>query len=151
MLALAGFLTVGAMLLVGSLFGSVGPDRFRHAPMCSPSQVFTSAYCRIAVDATVTAVTRREIVVDVDGRRVTAEMNFHGPLPGTAAGAPVRVTIYQGVPVHIEGGGLNHDTPGAPADRVGELRVAALLFLIGGPVLIGAGALRHSGRRAGSR
>jgi hypothetical protein len=67
-LALAGFWTVGAMMLVGSLFGSVGLDRFRHAPTCSPSQVFTSAYCRIAVDATVTAVTREQIVVDVDGR-----------------------------------------------------------------------------------
>jgi len=91
-------------MLVGSLFGSVGLDRFRHAPTCSPSQVFAAAYCRITIDATVTSLTREQIVMDVDGRHVSHEVMLHGPLPGNVAGLPVRVTFYQGVVVHIEGG-----------------------------------------------
>jgi len=148
---LAGFWTVGVVMLVGSLFGSVDLDRFRHAPACSLSQVYTSAYCRIAVDATLTAVTRDQIVMDVDGRRVTAEMNFHGPLPDAVAGLPVRVTMYRGIAVHIEGGDLNFDTLDAPVNRVSEFRFAGLFFLIGGTFLVGANALVRSVRRADSR
>jgi len=151
LLALAGFWTIGVLMLVVSLFGSAGPDRFRQAPTCSPRQVFTSAYCRITVDATVTAVTREQIVMDVDGRRVTAKMNFHGPLPDAAAGLPVRVTIYRGVAVHVEGGNLHLDTLDTPVNSVGVLRSAGMFFLIGGTVVVVATTLRRSARRADSR
>ena len=151
LLTLAGFWTVGVVMLVGSLFGSVGLDRFRNAPTCSPSQVFTSADCRITVDATATALTRGQIVMDIDGRQVSPEVNLHGPLPANVAGLPVRVTFYRGVAVHVEGGDLNFDTAGAPVDRVNDFRAAGLFFLIGGTVLVGVNALIRSGRRAESR
>lgn len=136
------------VLLVGSLFGSVGVDHFRHAPSCSASQVFTSAYCRITVDATVTGLTREHVTVDVHGRQIDPEVYLHGSLPGNVAGLPVRVTFYQGVAVHIEGGDLNSDTAAAPVDHVGELRGAGLFFLIGGTLIVGFNVLIRLGRRA---
>jgi hypothetical protein len=150
LLALAGFWAVGVVMLVGSLFGSVGLDRFRHAPTCSPSQVFTSADCRIAVDATLTALTREQVAMDVDGRHVSTEVKLHGQLPDNVAGLPVRVTFYRGVAVHIEGGDLNFDTDGAPVNSVNDFRFAGLFFLIGGTFLVGANALVQSVRRADS-
>lgn len=95
-----------------------------------------------------TAVTREQIVMDVNGRRVTAEMDFHGPLPDAAAGLPVRLTIYRGVAVHIEGGDLNLDSLGAPVNSANDLRFAGLFFLLSGTVLVGANALSRSTRRA---
>jgi hypothetical protein len=151
LLALAGFWTVGVVMLVGSLFGSVGLDRFRHAPTCSPSQVFTSADCRIAVDATLTALTREQVAMDVDGRHVSTEVKLHGQLPDNLAGLPVRVTFYRSVVVHIEGGDLNFDTDAAPVNRVNDFRFAGLFFLIGGTFLVGANALIRSVRPADSR
>ncbi|MET3423812.1 hypothetical protein BJ973_003024 [Actinoplanes tereljensis] len=150
LLVLAGFWTVGVVLLVASLFGSVGLDRFRQAPTCSNSLVFTTAYCRITVDATLIALTREEIVMDVGARRVAIDSYLHGPLPDDVAGRPVRVTFYRGVVVHVEGGDLNFDTVAAPIDRTDELRFAGLFFLIGGTFLVGIDTLRRSARRADS-
>ena len=150
LLALAGFWTIGIVMLVGSLYGSVDLDRFRRAPACSPSQVFTSAYCRIAVDATLTALTRSQAAVDVDGRQISAAVKLHGQLPGNVAGLPVRVTFYRGVAVHIEGGDLSFDTDGAPVDSVDDFRSAGLFFLIGGTFLVGVNALIRSVRSADS-
>jgi hypothetical protein len=148
LLALAGFWTVGVVLLVATLYGSVGLDHFRSAPTCSSSQLFTSAYCRITLDATVMVLTREHVVVDVSGREISPEVYLHGPLPGNVAGLPVRVTFYQGVAVHVEGGDLNFDTAAAPVDHVGELRIASLFFLIGGTLIIGVNALARFARRA---
>jgi len=151
LLALAGFWTFGVVMLVGSLFGSVELDQFRSAPTCSPSQVFTSADCRITVDATLTSLTREQVVMDVDGRNVSPQVRLHGQLPDNVAGLPVRVTFYRGVAVHVEGGDLNFDTDGAPVNRVNDFRFAGLFFLIGGTFLVGANALIQSVRRADSR
>src|SRR4051812_2756863 len=74
LLAWAGFWAIGVVMLVFSLFGSVGLDRFRHAPVCASSQVFTSAYCRITVDATVTALTRENITLDLEGRQISPQV-----------------------------------------------------------------------------
>lgn len=81
LLALAGVWTFGVLLLVGSSFGSVGVDHFRHAPSCSASEVFTSAYCRITVNATVTGLTRDHVTVDVQGRQIDPEVYLHGSTP----------------------------------------------------------------------
>lgn len=151
LLVLACSWTFGVVLVVTSLFGSVDPDHFRHAPACTPGQMFTKAYCRITVDATLTAVTREDIVTEVDGRRVTAHMNFHGPLPDAPAGLPVRLTLYRGVAVHVEGSDLNLDTLDTPVNDTTYLRSAGLFILIGGTVLVGANALRRSNRRDESR
>jgi hypothetical protein len=151
LLVLAGFWTIGILMLVGSSFGSVGLDRFRHAPTCTPSQEFSSADCRITVDATVTALTSAQITMDVGGRQVAPEVNLHGPLPDNVSGRPVRVTLYQGVAVHVEGGDWNFDTAAAPVDQGDYFRAVGLFFLIGGTVLVGVNALARSRRRAGSR
>jgi hypothetical protein len=150
LLTLAVFWTVGAVLLVASLYGSVGLDRFRSAPTCSPSQAFTSADCRITVDATLTALTRDQVAMDVDGRHISTGVFLHGQLPDNVAGVPVRVTVYRGVVVHVEGGDLNFDTGAAPVNRVGNLRFAGLFFLIGGAFLVGLNALIRSVRAANS-
>lgn len=73
LLVLAAFWALGVVMLVGSLFGSVGPDQFRDAPTCSPSQMFTSAYCRITVDATLTTLTREQVGMDVGSRHISTE------------------------------------------------------------------------------
>ncbi|BCJ47539.1 hypothetical protein GCM10010168_18970 [Actinoplanes ianthinogenes] len=151
LLVLAGFWAVGVVLLVGASFGSVGVERLRDAPACPADQVFTPAYCRITVDATVTALTSDQITMDVGGRRVAPEVYLHGTLPDRVAGLPVRVTIYRGAAVHVQGGTLNFDTADAPADHVDELRAAGLFFLIGGAVLVGVNALVRTRRRADLR
>jgi hypothetical protein len=148
LLVLAGVWTFGVLLLVGSLFGSAGVDHFRHAPSCSAGEVFTSAYCRITVNATVTGLTHEHVTVDVQGRQIDPEIYLHGSLPGNVAGLPVRVTFYQGVAVHIEGGDLNFDTAAAPVDHIDELRGAGLFFLVGGALIVGFNALIRLGRRA---
>ncbi|GAA2708181.1 hypothetical protein Apa02nite_057540 [Actinoplanes palleronii] len=150
MLVLAGFWTFGVVLLVGSLYGSVASDQFQSAPTCSPGQVFAATYCRVTVDATVTALTSDQVGIDVGGRQSSIEANLHGPLPDDAVGLPVRVTFYRGTAVHIKGGDLNFDTEDAPVDRTDELRFAGLFILIGGTLLVGILALRRSARLANS-
>ncbi|WP_157441860.1 hypothetical protein [Actinoplanes awajinensis] len=150
LLVSAGFWTFGVLLLVGSLYGSVGLDQFRHAPTCSPDQVFTATDCRVTVDATLTALTPDQVGIDVGGRQSSIEANLHGPLPDDAAGLPVRVTFYRGTAVHIKSGDLNFDTEDAPVDRTDELRFAGLFILIGGTLLVGILALRRSARPADS-
>jgi hypothetical protein len=151
LLALAGFWTIGVAMLVASRYGSVGLDQFRQAPTCSPSQVFTPAYCRITVDATLTALTSGQAAMDIGRRHVSVEVKLHGPIPDNLAGLPVRATFYRGAVVHIQGGDLNFDTDAAPVDRVDDLRFVGLFFLIGGTFLTGAGALIRSGRPAAAR
>lgn len=74
-------------------------------------------------------------------------MKLHGQLPDTVSGLPARVTFYQGVVVHIEGGDLKFDTDGAPVDSFDYLRFAGLFFLISGTVLAGINARRWSDQR----
>jgi hypothetical protein len=156
LLALAGFWTTGVVMLVGSRFAAVGLDRFRHAPTCAPSRVFTSADCRIALDATLTPLTGERVAMDVDGRHVSTGVKYHGPIPGNpipgnVAGVPVRVTFYRGVAVHVEGGDLSFDTDAAPVNRVNELRFFGLFCLLGGTFVVGAGALTQSVRADDAR
>lgn len=146
LLALGGFWAIGVLLLVASLFGAVGRDHFRDAPICSPAQTFTSDYCRITVEATVTALTREQITTAVGGRTVSATVYLHGSLPGDVAGLAVRVTFYQGIPVHVESDDLTFDTAAAPIDHTAELRVAGLFFLLGGTALVCLGNLIESRR-----
>jgi hypothetical protein len=150
LLALAGFWTFGVVLLAGSRYGSVGLDHFRDAPTCPPSQTFTTTYCRITVDATLTTLTSTQVGIDVGGRQSSIEANLHGPLLDNVAGRPIRVTLYRGAVVHIEGTGLNFDTEDAPVDRTDELLFSGLFFLIGGTLLVGVNALRRASHPAGS-
>lgn len=140
---------LGIALLVVSPYGAVAQDRFRHAPTCSQGQVFTSANCRITVDATMTALTREQASMIVGGRQVSAAVLLHGPLD-EVAGLPVRATFYQGVLMHIQGGDLNFDTAAAPGNHVGELRFGGLFFLIAGSFVVGVQVFRnarHADRR----
>jgi hypothetical protein len=91
---------------------------------------------------------REHVAIDVDGRQLSPEVNLHGPLPDNVTGLPVRVTFYQGVTVHIEGGDLNFDTSAAPVDHVDELRTAGLFLVIGGTLIMGVNALIRLARRA---
>jgi hypothetical protein len=141
--------TLGIAMLVASPFGAIDQDRFRRAPTCSQSQLFTSANCRSTVDATMTALTRGQASMVVGGREVSAEVMLHGPLTDVA-GLPVRATFYQGILVHIQSGDLNFDTAAAPESHVDDLRFGGLFFLVVGTFTVGVTVLRNA-RRAGSR
>ena len=69
LVGLALFWTVGAALLVASWFSATVQDRFQHAPTCSQSQLFTSADCRVTLDATMTALTYGQAAMDVGDPR----------------------------------------------------------------------------------
>lgn len=140
---------IGIAMLVASPFGAIDQDRFRHANTCSQSELFTSANCRITVDATMTALTREQASLVVGGRQVLAEVMLHGPLTGVT-GLAVRATFYQGILVHIQGGELNFDTAAAPENHVDDLRFGGLFFLIAGTFVVGLNVLRNA-RRADSR
>jgi hypothetical protein len=137
-------------MLVLSPFGDVAQDRFRHAPTCAQSQLFTSANCRITVGATMTALTREEVSMTVGDHLVSTEVMVHGPLMDVA-GRPAQVTFYQGLVVHIQSGDLNFDTAAAPGNHVRELRFGGLFFLIGGTLVVGVSALSRNARRTDGR
>jgi hypothetical protein len=144
--ALAVVWTVGVAFLVASWFDATAQNRVRHAPTCSQSQLFTSADCRVTLDATMTALTDGHAAMDIGERHVSADVTLNGQLPDVV-GLRVQVTLYRGEPVHVEGSGLKIDTNAAPATGVGEARFFGLACLIGGTFLVGTNALLGSVRR----
>jgi hypothetical protein len=147
LVALALFWTVGACLLVASWRSAVAEDRVREAPTCSESQLFTATECRITLDGTMTSLTSDRAEMDVGGRHVSATVTISGTIPDMS-GVPVRVTLYRGKPMHIEGQDLKIDTDDAPARSYTDFRNVGMFFLIGGALLVGANVLIGSiGRR----
>ncbi len=85
--------------------------------------------------------------MDIGGRRGSATVTISGTIPDVS-GVPVRVTLYRGKPVHIDGQDLKIDTDDAPASSHTDFRNAGMFCLIGGALLVGANVLIGSiGRR----
>lgn len=138
--ALALFWTVGAFLLLASWRSAVAEDRVREAPTCSESQLFTATECRITLDGTMTSLTSDRAEMDLGGRRVSASVTIAGTIHD-ASGVPVRVTLYRGKPIHIDGQDLKIDTDDAPTSSHTNFRNAGMFFIIGGALLVGVNVL----------
>jgi hypothetical protein len=137
--------TVGALLLLAAWRSAVAEDRIRTAPICSESQIFTSTECRITLDATMTSLTSTRAELDVGERHVSAAVRLAGPTSG-ASGVPVRVTIYRGQPIHVEGSKFNFDTEASPTTQREDFLNFGLVVLIGGNVLVSINLLIGHGR-----
>ncbi|WP_426513424.1 hypothetical protein ACPPVO_24135 [Dactylosporangium sp. McL0621] len=143
---MAIFWTVGACLLLAAWRSGVAEDRARHAPTCPEGQAFTPAECQITFDGTMTGLTHDRAEMDVGGRRATAKVTLSGEI-SDVRGVPVRVTLYQGKVIHIEGQRLKIDTGDAPATNHTNLRNFGMFCIVGGAALAGANLLLGSGRR----
>lgn len=128
----------GRRVLAGGIVAECrrgGPAR--EAPTCSGSQLFTAMECRITVDGTMTSLTSDRAEMDVGGRHVSATVTISGTIPDVS-GVAVRVTLYRGKPIRIDGQDLKIDTDNAPASSHTDFRNAGMFFLIGGALLVGA-------------
>jgi hypothetical protein len=144
---LATFWTVGACLLVASCRSAVAENRAREAPTCSESQLFTAAECRATLDATMISLNSHRAEMYVKGRRVSAGVKIAGPIP-YVRDLPVRVTLYRGEPIHVEGQDLTIDTDDSPANSRADFLFWGTALLIIGPFVVGANTLiRFLGRR----
>lgn len=144
--AVAIFWTVGACLLVAAWRSGVAEDRAHRAPTCSEGQAFKPVECQITIDGTMTGLTHDRAEMDVGGRRATARVTLSGEI-SDVRGVPVRVTLYRGKVIHIEGQRLKIDTDDAPASSHTALRNIGMFFIVGGAVLAGVNLLLGSIRR----
>jgi hypothetical protein len=139
---MAVFWTVGACLLVAAWRSGIAEQRASRAPLCAEGQAFTPTHCQVTLDGTMTGLTADKADVDIAGRHITAEVSLAGPKPDVS-GVAVRVTMYQGKVIHIQGEQLNFDTEDAPPTHRSNLQnfgIAAILvgsLLAGGNVLLG--------------
>lgn len=142
----AGSMVLGAILMVLASRASAHADEVSNAPACAADQVFTSAPCRATLDAIVVTVTRDYVDLSVEGRPLSMPAFVHGSLDGID-GSPVRVTLYAGTPIRIEGPALTIDGHDSPASKAEDARVSALMFLVALPLLVGFAILiRGTGR-----
>ena len=125
--------------------------RVDQAPVCETSQVFSGARCRATVDGTVTALSTKQAEVDVAGRHLTMVVSLH-QVNGAGPGTPVRVTVYRGAPIRLDGDLVHINAVDSPADRrtdahqIGRAMMFLGTFLGGGNLFI-ALAARSSNRR----
>ncbi len=148
--ALALFWTVGACLLLAAWRSAVAEDRFREAPTCSESQLFTAAECRITLDGTMASLSSNRAELDLGDRHVSASVTIAGTIPDVS-GMTVRATLYRGKVIHIDGHALDIDTDDAPASSHKNFRSAGMFLIIGGALLVGANVLIGSiGQRRGT-
>ncbi|GAA0917109.1 hypothetical protein [Virgisporangium aurantiacum] len=137
---------VGACLLVAAWRSGIAEQRASRAPVCAEGQEFTPVYCQVTLDGTMTGLTADKADVDVAGRHITAEVSLSGS-KSDVSGVAVRVTMYRGKVIHIQGERLNFDTEDAPATRRWNLQnFAAGAFLIGfflAPVNVVLGLLQR--------
>jgi hypothetical protein len=138
--------TVGGLLMLGSVLQGRSRDRIADAPVCTDEQVFAASRCRAVLDGTVVSLTHERVELIVDDRPVAMSIQIVGDTSGEA-GVPVRVTFYDGKPIHIEGSSLNIDGENTPASRSWDLFNAALFFLIGVPILAGVNIVIWLARR----
>ena len=134
--------TVGACLLVAAWRNGIAEQMASRAPVCAEGQAFTPTPCQVTLDGTMIGLTTHKADVDVAGRHITAEVSLSGPKTDVS-GVAVRVTMYQGKVIHIQGERLNFDTEDAPATHHSNLLnsgIGVILlgsFLAGGNVLLG--------------
>ncbi|GAA1524633.1 hypothetical protein GCM10009827_046490 [Dactylosporangium maewongense] len=122
--------TGGVLLGVAGHF-SAADERIRTAPLCTAEQAFTPARCRFAFDGTVTDATGSRAGLDVWGRHYTVDAVIRGK-PETHVGKAVRVTMYRGEPVRVEGASLVFDVDGTPASRADFWRNTGYVLLLAG-------------------
>lgn len=137
---------IGSVLLFAALLQGNALKRITNAPICADEQIFTASHCRAEVDGTVVALSNGRVDLTVDGRPVAMRIQIAGETSGNE-GAEVRVTFYNGKPIHIEGSELFIDGADAPATKSWNLRNFGLFFLIAVPVLAGGNVLIGLARR----
>ncbi|WP_436532973.1 hypothetical protein [Actinoplanes sp. HUAS TT8] len=128
------FWMVGAGFLLASWRSGVAEQRVRDAPVCS-GDPFTSAPCRVTLDATMVALSSGSAQMTVGGRDVTAVVSLSGEIDDVR-GRPVRVTLYRGKVIHVDGDRLNFDTDAAPATHHTNFRNFGLFFIVGPALMI---------------
>lgn len=134
--AMALFWVIGAVLLLVAWRASAAEDRIRDAPFCTAGQVFTATECRFTLDGTMTGLTSDRAEMDVDGRHFSVNVTLAGTIHDVA-GLPVKVTLYRGKPIHVEGPDLRYDTDDAPATSARDFRNWGLSAIVGGTILSG--------------
>jgi hypothetical protein len=140
LLPLAFFWIVAGSLLFASWRSAIAEDRVRRAPVCIDSQVFTSAMCQATLDGSVVGLSHYEVELDIGGRRFSMAVRIAADVSG-AAGTPVRVTFYRGMPIRVDGPELKADVDGSFATTGVMFRYAGVFFLIAGPVLLAVNLL----------
>lgn len=137
-------------LLSASWYNARQNDRVWQARGCSEDEIFTTVPCRVTLVATVVRLTRSEAEFDVRGRRLLMPVMISGDMPATT-GALVRVTLYGGVPIRLEGQRRHYDAVGSAAERANAYRFFGLFILVGSlictPIPIGSLWLRLASRR----
>jgi hypothetical protein len=127
----------GAVLLVLAGRSSAAQERIQAAPLCVAGQVFTATQCRFTLDGTMTDLTNYRAGIDVDGHHFAVDVFISGTIP-EVAGTAVKVTLYRGEPVHVEGKGLKFDVEDAPSVSATNYRNSGLFLLVAGTILGGA-------------
>ena len=125
----------GASLLVEASRSSVEANRAHNAPVCTADQLFTDTYCYDTLDGTMIGLDHYQADVDVGKRHLTAPVAFVGPVEDVR-GLPVRVTVYRGKVVHIEGSRLKFDAQDAPAAIFEGYLDLGLTVAVGGGGLV---------------
>ncbi|GAA3454763.1 hypothetical protein [Dactylosporangium matsuzakiense] len=143
---------VAGVALIAQRQAEAQQRRAEQAPVCAATEIFSGTSCRATVAGTMTALSLRQALVDVDGRPLTMTVSLHR-IDSYVPGTPVQVTLYRGVPVRLDGDRIHIDAVDSPADRVADARETipvAIYFgtLAGGVNLIVSLAVRLSKRQS---
>lgn len=129
---LAVLFAAGPCLLLAAGMNAIGEYRLDHAPVCSPSEMFTPASCQVTLDGTVVNLSRTQALLEVQGHRLSMRAAIVGPVPDTLEPIPVQVRLYRGRPVHIEGAALSVDADGSYARNTQMFLILGAVALVGG-------------------
>jgi hypothetical protein len=127
------WLASGCFLLAAWRSG-VDDRQMRNAPLCAQSQLFTPADCQIELYGTLTDLTTRRAQLDIGGRHLIMDIAALEDDHPEMAGNPVRVTLYRGRPVRIEGDRLTAEANDLPEDDRVTFGFFGLFCLAAGPV-----------------
>src|ERR1044071_9433248 len=124
-------LALGVWATQASRRETVAERRLREAPICSEGQLFTDAECKITLDGTLVDLSYSGVKVLVHGRYVSDDVTLSGNIP-FVSGTPVRVTLYRGELMHVEGQDLKVDTDRSPAHEHRGYEGMGTALLLGG-------------------
>ncbi|WP_433087722.1 hypothetical protein ACQP1P_17470 [Dactylosporangium sp. CA-052675] len=132
------WITAGAALIVQRQ-AEAQQRRVDQASVCESSQAFSGTDCRAVIDGTVTALSTKQAEIDAGGWHLTMVVS-PDQTAGFAPGTPVRVTVYRGAPIRLDGDHVHFDAVDSPADRRNNARTAVRAVMSLG-TLLGAGNL----------
>ncbi|MEV4518359.1 hypothetical protein AB0K00_56555 [Dactylosporangium sp. NPDC049525] len=133
LVVMAGCWVAGAVLLVLAGRSSAAQERIQAAPFCTAGQVFTATACQFTLDGTMTDLTSDRAELDVDGRHFAVDVMISGTI-SEVAGTAVKVTLYRGKPVHVEGAGLSFDVEDAPSNSAMRYHNTGMFLLLAGTI-----------------